>query len=132
MSGNPETDGRWHGEPVEAAAAASWLQACSLICVFFLKKKYVLKFSTDRPRDLRARALALPCMPDTKFSSIAPYFKIGMPAWKPWSVGLLVRMAIGQAVEDETATSALVSVRDRTEWDRSLVLGIVSHNLAVN
>ena len=35
-----------------------------------------------------------------------------------------MRMAIGQAAEDETATSALVSVRDRTEWDRSLVLGI--------
>ena len=43
-----------------------------------------------------------------------------------------MRMAIGQAAVGETATSALVSVRDRAEWDSSLVLGIVSHNLAVN
>ena len=43
-----------------------------------------------------------------------------------------LRMAIGQAAVDETATSASVSVRDRAEWDSSLVLGIVSHNLAVN
>eukprot|EP01052_Picozoa_sp_SAG31_P002804 SAG31_NODE_101_length_25195_cov_67.436758_16_plen_110_part_00 len=42
-----------------------------------------------------------------------------------------IRMAIGQAAEDEIATNALVNVRDRTEWDRSLVLGIVSHNLVV-
>eukprot|EP01052_Picozoa_sp_SAG31_P015398 SAG31_NODE_988_length_10542_cov_52.848319_8_plen_42_part_00 len=41
-------------------------------------------------------------------------------------------MAMGQVVEDETATSAFVNVRDRTQWDRSLVLGIVSHNLAAN
>eukprot|EP01052_Picozoa_sp_SAG31_P041331 SAG31_NODE_6239_length_2107_cov_1.314243_3_plen_42_part_00 len=41
-------------------------------------------------------------------------------------------MAIGQVAEEETATSALINVRDRTEWDRSLVLGIVSHNLVVN
>eukprot|EP01052_Picozoa_sp_SAG31_P013740 SAG31_NODE_834_length_11650_cov_7.572245_10_plen_34_part_00 len=33
-------------------------------------------------------------------------------------------MAIGQAAVEEIATSALVSVRDRTEWDSSLVLGI--------
>eukprot|EP01052_Picozoa_sp_SAG31_P061618 SAG31_NODE_20685_length_567_cov_41.797009_1_plen_80_part_10 len=38
-----------------------------------------------------------------------------------------MRMAIGQAAMDETTTtSALVSVRDRTEWDRPFVLGIVS------
>eukprot|EP01052_Picozoa_sp_SAG31_P003007 SAG31_NODE_111_length_24443_cov_231.743685_4_plen_136_part_00 len=43
-----------------------------------------------------------------------------------------MRMAIGQAAVEETPTSALVSVRDRTEWDRSLVLRIVSHNLVVN
>eukprot|EP01052_Picozoa_sp_SAG31_P001645 SAG31_NODE_55_length_29938_cov_9.154027_35_plen_118_part_00 len=43
-----------------------------------------------------------------------------------------MRMAIGQAAVEETATSALVSVRDRIEWDRSLILVIVSHSLAVN
>eukprot|EP01052_Picozoa_sp_SAG31_P015787 SAG31_NODE_1024_length_10294_cov_7.215400_9_plen_42_part_00 len=41
-------------------------------------------------------------------------------------------MAIGQAAKEETTTSALVSVRDREEWDRSLVLGIGSHSLVVN
>eukprot|EP01052_Picozoa_sp_SAG31_P050115 SAG31_NODE_11294_length_1041_cov_4.415873_3_plen_91_part_00 len=37
-----------------------------------------------------------------------------------------MRMAIGQAAVEETATSALVGVRDRAEWDSSLVLGIVT------